>query len=145
MSATSAEVDALQRTLAGEHAAVYVLAALGGRASSLTAPVLRAALTAAYDAHVLRRDQLRTMLAAAGADPVAAEPAYRLPSPLVTIEQIAAAALRVERRTATGYAGLVAAAGGSTRTWAVEALVETATGEWGFGGTPEALPGLQPR
>jgi hypothetical protein len=85
------------------------------------------------------------MLSTAGADPVAAEPAYRLPSPLISAGQIAAAALRLERRCATAYAALVAATGSGSRTWAVDALVETAASEGAFGGSPEALPGLEPR
>ncbi|HEX4473266.1 MAG TPA: DUF4439 domain-containing protein [Nocardioides sp.] len=148
---TTSGLDALQRTLAGEHAAVFVLAALGGRASALTAPSLRTALDAAYDAHLQRRDRLRVMVVAAGGDPVAAEPAYRLPgsstgsstSPSTpTAAQIQDQALQVERGCATAYAALVAATAGADRRWAVDALVETAVGEAAFGGTPEALPGV---
>jgi Domain of unknown function (DUF4439) len=141
MSAPSL-VDALQRTLAAEHAAVFVLGALGGRAAPLTAPALRDALTAAYDEHVGRRDQLRRKVASVGADPVAAEPAYRLPSPLTTTAQIAAEALRVERACVTTYAALVAVSAGADRRWAVSALTTTAVGEAAFGGPPQALPGL---
>ncbi len=136
------ELDALQRTLAAEHAAIFELGALGGRASTLTATPLRTALAAAYDVHVQRRDELRPMVAAAGGDPVAAEPAYRLPTPLTTLAQIEAEALRLERACATTYAALVAATSGPSRRWAVDALVATAVGEAAFGGPPEALPGL---
>jgi Domain of unknown function (DUF4439) len=136
------DVDALQRTLAAEHAAIFVLGALGGRAATLTAPQLRAALDAAYDAHVQRRGELRRMLSDAGDDPVAAEPAYRLPSPLTSAAQIAAEALRVERTCVSTYAALVAASAGAVRRWAVDAMVATAVGEAGFGGRPQALPGL---
>jgi hypothetical protein len=144
---TTSGLDALQRTLAGEHAAVFVLAALGGRASALTAPSLRTALDAAYDAHLERRDRLRVMVVAAGGDPVAAEPAYRLPgsstgSSAATTAQIEGQALQVERACATAYAALVAATAGADRRWAVDALVATAVGEAAFGGTPEALPGV---
>jgi hypothetical protein len=135
-------VDALQRTLAAEHAAVFVLGALGGRAAPLPAPALRDALTAAYDGHLERRDQLRRKVASIGADPVAAEPAYRLPSPLTTAAQIAAEALRVERACVTTYAALVAVSAGAERRWAVTALTTTAVGEAAFGGRPQALPGL---
>lgn len=141
MSAPSL-VDALQRTLAAEHAAIFVLGALGGRASALTVTSLRDALATAYDGHVERRDQLRTMVASVGGDPVAAEPAYRLPSPLTTAAQIAAEALRVERGCVTTYAALVAVSAGPDRRWAVAALVTTAVGETAFGGRPQALPGL---
>jgi hypothetical protein len=139
---TSDPVDALQQTLAAEHAAVFVLAALGGRASALPTSPMRAALDATYAVHVERRDRLRTLITARGAGPVAAEPAYRLPSPLDTADQIAAEALRVERSCATTYAALVAATSEAERRWALDALVTTAVGEDAFGGTPEALPGL---
>ena len=140
---TTAQVDALQQALAAEHAAVFVLAALGGRASALPPGPLRTALDAAYDDHVERRDQLRTMIGADGADPVAAEAAYRLPAPLDTAAQIAAEALRVQRACASTYAALVAATSDAERRWAIEALVSTAVGEAAFGGRPEALPGLR--
>jgi Domain of unknown function (DUF4439) len=135
-------VAALQRTLAAEHAAVWVLAALGGRASTLVAPALRSALDAAYAGHVERRDQLRRMLAVDGTDPVAAEPAYRLPGPPTTADEVEAAGLRLERACASTYAALVADTSGSDRLWAVDALIDTAVGEAAFGGGPEALPGL---
>ena len=136
------DVDALQRTLAGEHAAVFVLAALGGRASTLTAPQLRTAIGTAVETHVEYRDHLRTVIAAAGAVPVAAAPAYRLPEPLDTREQVAAEAVQVERACVTTYAALVAASAGQDRRWAVQAMARTATSELDLGGRPQALPGL---
>lgn len=139
---TNDRIDALQQTLTGEHAAVFVLAALGGRASALAPSPLREALDTAYADHVERRDELRTMITSAGADPVAAEAAYRLPSPLDTAVQIAAEALRVERACATTYAALVAATSEAERRWALDALVAAAVDQTAFGGTPQALPGL---
>ncbi len=135
-------IDALQRTLAAEHAAVFVFAALGGRASALPPSPMRSALDAAYAVHLERREQLRTMITADGDDPVAAEAAYRLPAPLDTAAQIAAEALRLERDCVTTYAALVAATADAERRWAVDALISTAVGEAAFGGSPEALPGL---
>jgi hypothetical protein len=136
------EVPSLQQTLAAEHAAVYVFGVLGGRAASLPAPILRTALGTAYDVHVARRDQLQAMVTAAGSVPVPAEPAYALARDLVTAPQLAAAALRVERTCLVTYGALVAAGVGTTRRWAIDALGATAVAELGFGGTPEALPGL---
>jgi hypothetical protein len=139
---TATRLDALQQTLAAEHAAIFVLAALGGRASTLPASPMREALDRTYADHVERRDQLRTMISAQGADPVAAEPAYHLPAPLTTARQIADEALRVERTCATTYAALVAATTAAERGWAIDSLVATAVGQSAFGGRPEALPGL---
>jgi Domain of unknown function (DUF4439) len=147
---TPSALDALQRTLAAEHAAIFLLAALGGRASTTqpSAPkrdqksALLPALDAAYAAHVRRRDQLRTMIAADGAEPLASEPAYRLPGPLTSTAQIRAEALRVERACTTTYAALVAATAKEDRRWAIDALVATAVGQPTFGGRAEALPGI---
>ncbi len=52
------ETDALQTTLAAEHAAVYVYGVLGGRTSKSAEPATYAAISSAYDAHRARRDQL---------------------------------------------------------------------------------------
>ncbi len=137
-------VDALQTTLAGEHAAVYVLGVLGGRAAALPAPALKAGLATAYDVHVTRRDQLRVTLTGLGAAPVAAEPAYALPRDLTTTARIAARALGVERACVATYAALVAATVGDERSWAIDALIAGAASELGFGGPPEPLPGVSP-
>ncbi len=139
-----AAVAALQRTLAGEHAAVYVFGVLGGRAAVLGQSPLRPALATAYDAHVVRRNQVRVLVRAAGADPVAAEPAYALPRDLTTPAQLTAEALRVERTCVTTYAALVAATSGSDRAWAVATLSAGALSELTFGGPPQPLPGLPP-
>jgi hypothetical protein len=136
------ELDALQQTLGAEHAAVYVFGVLGGRVADLPAPVLRAAISTAYDVHRTRRDALEAMVTAAGADPVPAEPAYEVTRDLGTPGQLASAALRAERACLTTYGALVAASTGAARKWAVAALVETAASELGFGGSAEPLPGI---
>jgi len=137
-------VAALQRTLAAEHAAVYVFGALGGRAAVLGDSPLRPALATAYDTHLARRDEVRVLVTAAGGDPVAAEPAYALPRPLTTSAQITAEALRVQRSCVATYAALVAATTGTDRAWAVATLSAGAFEELAFGGPPEPLPGLPP-
>lgn len=137
-------VDALQTTLATEHAAVYVFGVLGGRAAALPAPALRAGFATAYDDHLARRDQLRVRLARLGAQPVAAEPAYGLPRDLTTSAQLAAQALSVERACVTTYASQVAATVGEDRAWAIDSLTASAGAELGFGGAPQPLPGARP-
>jgi hypothetical protein len=137
------DVDALQETLAAEHTAVYVYGVLGGRAAALSDEPLRASLETAYDAHVTRRDELRRMIAALGSDPVAAEPAYRLPPTLTTTLQIAAQALRTERACVEQYGALVGAEEpGPARDWGIAALAEAAVTELRFGSDPRPLPGL---
>jgi hypothetical protein len=135
-------VDALQRTLAAEHAAVYIFGVLGGRAAVLGLSPLRPALATAYDTHLARRNQVRLLVRTAGGVPVAAEPAYDLPRALTTPAQITAEALRVERACVTTYAAMVAATTGTDRAWAVVTLSDGALSELSFGGQPLALPGL---
>jgi hypothetical protein len=137
------DVDALQRTLAGEHAAVHAYGVLGGRAAEVDPASFRADLAQAYDAHVARRDDLRRLLVGLGADPVAAEPSYRLPPRLTTRRAISAEALRTEQACLEQYGALVAAVGpGATRTWAVAALGESARTTLAFGGEAQPLPGV---
>lgn len=138
---TTAIVEALQTALAAEHGAVYVFGALGGRTSQSRQPRLYAAVSSAYAAHRARRDQLVGVIAGAGAEPVAAEPAYEVPEPLETADAIADAALTTERAAATTYAWLVANTVGRHRRWAITALNETAVRELAFRGTPEMFPG----
>ena len=134
-------VDALQTALAAEHAAVWVYAALAGQADPVTDPRLRTDLTSAYAVHRGRRDALARAVVDAGATPVAAEPAYELPSPLGTATALTRAALHLERATAETYAWVVARTTGPDRRRAVEAVNDAAVRELVFRGTPEMLPG----
>ena len=134
--------DALQQTLAGEHAAVYVYGVLGGRVSSSSRPELATKLSSAYVLHRGRRDQLQAMVRAAGADPVAAEVSYGLPNPCRTAAELTAAALVTERRCADVYAAMVGSTAGANRQWAIDALADAAVRQLTFGGTPDAFPGV---
>lgn len=138
MSVLSAE----QQTLAAEHAAVYVLGVLGGLAATLPAPVLHTSLATAYVVHRTRRDELEQMVRAAGGTPVAGAAAYDVPRSATTVAAINAEALRVERACTTTYAALVAATATTQRGWAIARLRESAVSELGFGGRPQALPGV---
>lgn len=135
------ETDALQTTLAAEHAAVFAYGVLGGRTSRSATPELFDAVSAAYAAHRARRDHLVREIAALGEQPVAAEAAYDVPQPLQTPRQVERAALDLERSCATTYAYLVASTADRRRRWAIEALNETAVRELVFRGTPETFPG----
>ena len=140
---TLAVAPALQQMLAGEHAAVYAYGVLGGRLTPGTTPQARAA--DAYVEHRARRDDVVAMLRALGADPVAAEPGYALPTEADTAAQAAAVARQVEDRCSVLYAQAVAAATGRTRAYAVGALVDAATRALSWGADPVALPGVQRR
>ena len=135
------ELDALQTTLEGEHAAVYVYAVLGARTSQSGAPTLYDALRDAHQAHRVRRDGLIGEIAQLGAEPVAAATAYEVPPGLDSVDGIARAALRLERACADTYASLVANTVGPRRARAVAALTNAAVRELAFRGTPEIFPG----
>ncbi len=141
-SVPDSATEALQATLAAEHAAVFVYAALGGQASQSAQPGLYDRITAAYRLHRTRRDELIGLVRAAGGEPVAAEPGYQLPADLGTPAALTARALRLEQDAASTYAYLVASSTGATRTWAVTALLDAAVRGLGFGGRPETFPGL---
>ncbi|MFL6131684.1 MAG: ferritin-like domain-containing protein [Nocardioidaceae bacterium] len=133
---------ALQQTLAGEHAAVYVYGVLGGRVSASAQVKLATALTSAYVAHRGRRDQLQGMVRAAGGEPVAAEVGYELPNPSRTPAQLRAAALVIERRCAEVYAAMVGNTSQANRQWAIDALADAAVRQLTFDGAPQPFPGV---
>src|SRR5699024_4657295 len=70
-------VTALQRALAGEHAALYAYEVIGGRLDADTPPQRHA--RAAYRHHRSRRDDLTVRLRRLGQAPTAAHPGYDLP------------------------------------------------------------------
>ena len=134
-------LDALQSTMADEHAAIYTYGVLGARTSQAATPLLHAALDTAYRQHRSRRDQLRLLVRAAGGEPVAAEAAYVLDGRLLQPAGIAAGALALEEASTVTLAALVAQSAGTVRAWALTEVVWSAT--WGleFGGDPQTWPG----
>lgn len=139
MTDTLTDVDALQTTLAAEHAAVHVLGVLGGRSGG--GSPLRSALQEAYAVHRARRDQLTAYVRDAGAEPVPAEPSYAVPDGIDDVTGLLAAARDVEGACAETYAWLVAHVSGSRRRWAVTGLTNTAVRVLTFRGSPEIFPG----
>lgn len=138
----STTVEALQATLVAEHAAVWMYATIGGLTSESAHPDLFATLTECHRQHRARRDRLTAMLLDRGQTPEAAAPAYRLPNPAATPEQVIAIARQVEDRCAATYATLVASTSRTDRTWAIGLLTDAAVREVGFGGRPTAFPGM---
>jgi hypothetical protein len=135
-------VEAMQTTLAGEHAALYLYGVVGGRLSAADAPALTDLVNRAYVEHRRRRDQLTEMVRASGADPVAGRVSYELPNPCRTTRQLRAAALDVEERCSEVYAAMVGATARAQRQWAIDALGDSAVRLLGFGGTPAPFPGV---
>ena len=134
-------LDAVQRTLAGEHAAVWVYGVLGGQTSRSKDPKLYDAVSAAYRIHRGRRDQLIRSVIDQGAEPVASEVGYQLPNDASTSARVTAAALVTEQRCAATYADLVARTTDALRGWAIRALTDAAVRQLRFRGSPETFPG----
>jgi hypothetical protein len=134
-------LDALQVALEGEHAALYVYGVLGAQTSASDTPQLFDAVSEAYETHRERRDHLTGLVLEEGGTPVASEPAYEIPQRLGTPSEVSSAALRLERRSASTYAWLVANTVGGQRRWAIEALTDAAVRELGYRGSPEIFPG----
>ncbi|WP_210438206.1 DUF4439 domain-containing protein [Nocardioides xinjiangensis] len=134
-------LDALQSTLADEHAALYTYGVLGARTSQSATPALYAALTVGYRRHRARRDQLRLLVRDAGGQPVAAAAAYELDGALLRAPQLQRAALALEVASAEALAALVARSSGEVREWALTEAVWSATWQLELGGAPSTWPG----
>ena len=138
-------LDALQTTLAAEHAAIHVLSALAGTARGLTTPPgddTPAAIAARHDVHRGRREHLRVLLRNAGADPVAGLPAYTLPA-RDTLADLRRGVLEVEEACLTTYTALVASSTDDARAWGIDALLESAQDVLDWGTTPTPFPGAE--
>lgn len=134
-------LDALEATLADEHAAVYTYGVLGARTSQASSPALYAALDTGYRQHRSRRDRLRLLITEAGGTPVAAEAAYELDGRLLQPAAIGTAALALEQASTVVLLALVARSTGIVREWALTEAVWSATWSLELGGTPQTWPG----
>ena len=134
-------LDALQDTLAAEHAALWTYGVLGARTSQGASPGLYDTLTAAYRRHRSRRDQLRLMVADAGGEPVAAAPAYELDGRLLRPAALEAAALDLEVSGVETMLALVAQSSGTVRSWALSEATWSAAWQLELGGAAQTWPG----
>lgn len=138
---TITTVEALQETLAAEHAAVYVYGVLGGRLSANAFPVPAARIRSAYDAHRARRDLLRALVSDRDAEPVAAAAAYVVRPGDGSDAAAYREARRVEEGCAEVYSLLVAAGEGQLRRLGITALTETGLRLLDLGADPSPYPG----
>ena len=136
-------VQALQKALAAEHAAVHLYGLLGGQSSKSRQPRLFDQLETAYEQHRASRDRLTVLVTRNGAEPVAAKVDYAVPGPSSTPGQIRAVARTLERRVTRTYGELVANTAGGERRWAITALDASALRELSFGAEPSTFPGLR--
>lgn len=133
--------DALQRVLAGEHAAVWALGTLGAATSMSATPALFTQVSEAWEGHRDRRDRLAELVRDLGEDPVGSQAAYAVPEPLATPDDVRRAAARVELVSAEAWSFLVASSTGGTRRWATRVLTELAVSAVLLGAGPSPLPG----
>lgn len=134
-------IAAMQATLEGEHAAIYVYGALGAHTSASAEPTLFELLTVLYRTHRSRRDHLRVLLTELGTTPTPAAATYDLPARMTTPRQVTRAAITIEDRCAGLYAALVANTAGTDRAWAIQTLTEAASARIRLGGRPQDFPG----
>ena len=132
-----ADRDALNRLLAGEHAAVFAYPLIVARCAAN-----RKALAAIFwQQHLALRDRLAAQLAAAGTQPVAAQAAYDVGPVPATSGAAARLAVRVENGLAALAVDAVAATTGVLRGLAAAQLVSAARRAVAWGGTGVPLPG----
>ncbi|MDQ6642672.1 MAG: ferritin-like domain-containing protein, partial [Actinomycetota bacterium] len=134
-------IGALQATLAGEHAAVYVFGLLAAQTSRSVQPRQWADLDAAYVWHRDARDELVSRVTADAHTPVAASPSYRLPNDVGNSQRVVRAALVTEQRVTDTYGTLVAETASGVRRWGIRSLDQSAVRQLRFQGRPEILPG----
>jgi hypothetical protein len=134
-------LDALQATLAEEHATLWTYGVLGARTSQSASPALYDAVTAAYRRHRSRRDQLRLMVRDAGGEPVAAAVAYELDGALVRPPQVQRTAVALEVAGVETLLALVAQSSGDVRDWALTEATWSAVWQLELGGTAQTWPG----
>jgi len=132
--------EAMNASLAGEHAAIYAYGVIGGRLD-LDSPPVEAA-TDAVEAHRARRDGVTALIEAGGGAPVAAEPGYLLPAEVVDVAAARTTAQEVEDRCGVLYAALAATATGDLRAYAVDALIDSATRALDWGAPTNPFPGV---
>ncbi|MEV8633000.1 ferritin-like domain-containing protein [Streptosporangium sp. NPDC051023] len=128
----------LGTALAAEHAAVYAYGVIGAR----TTGALRATVTAAFNAHRARRDQLRALITAGGGTPTEPDAAYRLPITPSTPAQAVELATLVERGVTAAYLELTASPDAAVRRMAALAMQECVARAYGLHPEIEAFPGM---
>ena len=138
MTAAGAAVAALQGALAAEDSAVYGYGVAGAHLTGAR----RAAALRNWVAHENARDALTGMLAARGAQPVAAAAAYQLPFPVHGAGAAVSLATVLEDRLCAAYLGLVGLANPALRAFGARAARTAALRAAAWRGSTLAFPGL---
>ncbi|WP_449063996.1 ferritin-like domain-containing protein [Planomonospora algeriensis] len=136
----SAGTGGLATALAAEHAAVYAYGVIAAR----TTGDLRTTATAAFKAHRVRRDRLRSLITERGGVPAEADAAYALPVTPSTAAQAVELAVLVEKGVTTAYLELAADDDAALRRMAALAMQECVKRSYGLRPEIEAFPGMPP-
>jgi hypothetical protein len=131
----------LQAALAAEQAACYGYGVVGAYLSGADA----ARADSDWVAHELARDSLAAAITAAGADPVPAAVAYRLPIQVRSAAQATALATILEERVAQAYIGLVGLTDLTLRALGARLLRDAALRATTWSHATAAFPGLNGR
>ncbi|MFG1696534.1 ferritin-like domain-containing protein [Nonomuraea sp. NPDC049309] len=138
-SAAGDDIAKLGKALAAEHAALFAYGLLGARTSGS----LRAKMSAAYDAHRARRDQLRSYITSRGGRPVEPEASYALPFFPSNATLAAKLAVQLEAGVTAAYLELAAAQDVKLRRYAALAMQESVARSYAFRpDQPAAFPGM---
>ncbi|MCK2219637.1 ferritin-like domain-containing protein [Actinomadura sp. ATCC 31491] len=138
---TGDDLDKLRKALAAEHAALFAYGLLGARTSGS----LRERMSAAYDAHRARRDQVRALITSRGGKPVEAEASYALPFFPSDAGLAAKLAAYLEGGVTAAYLELAAAQDTELRRYAALAMQQAVTRAYSFRPSqPPAFPGMPP-
>jgi hypothetical protein len=131
-------IAALQAALAAEQAACYGYGVVGAYLTGAEA----ARADTDWIAHQVARDSLTATITAAGADPVPAAVAYRLPIPVHAAAQARQLAVILEERVGQAYTGLVAVADKALRARGASELRAAALRAAAWSRVTVAFPGL---
>jgi Domain of unknown function (DUF4439) len=132
------DVTVLQAALAAEQAACYGYGVVGSHLSGAAA----ARADTDWTAHELARDSLSATITAAGADPVPAAVAYRLPIAVQSAAQATTLAVILEDRVGQAYIGLVGLTDLTLRALGARQLRAAALRAAAWSDTTSAFPGL---
>jgi hypothetical protein len=131
-------VAALQAALAAENAAIFGYGVAGAYLSGGQ----RATATAYWNVHRSAGDTLAAMLRARGAEPAAADDAYKLPFPVRTAHDAVSLAIFLEDGVTAAYLGLVASGGTGLRGFGAQAMQDSAVRSSFWRGSSQAFPGF---
>lgn len=139
MSGDAGDIDKLRKALAAEHAVLFAYGLLGARTSGS----LRSRMSAAYEAHRARRDQLRALITARGGRPVEPDASYALPFFPSNATLAANLAVHLEGGVTAAYLELAAATEEPLRRHAALAMQEAVARSYSFRpAQPAAFPGM---